>query len=99
MNIRITRRQTMALALAAAVTGLGSLNGTTAQAASYTLLNVSYDPTRELYEDVNKVFAARWKAQTGDTVEIRQSHGGSGRQARSIIDGLEADVGDRKSVV
>ena len=92
MNIRITRRQTMALALAAAVTGLGSLNGTTAQAASYTLLNVSYDPTRELYEDVNKVFAARWKAQTGDTVEIRQSHGGSGRQARSIIDGLEADV-------
>ena len=92
MNIRTTRRQTMALALAAAVTGLGSLNGTTAQAASYTLLNVSYDPTRELYEDVNKVFAARWKAQTGDTVEIRQSHGGSGRQARSIIDGLEADV-------
>ncbi len=92
MNIRTTRRQTMALALAAAVTGLGSFNGTTAQAASYTLLNVSYDPTRELYEDVNKVFAARWKAQTGDTVEIRQSHGGSGRQARSIIDGLEADV-------
>ena len=57
-----------------------------------TLLNVSYDPTRELYEDVNSAFAARWKAATGETVEIRQSHGGSGRQARSIIDGLQADV-------
>lgn len=57
-----------------------------------TLLNVSYDPTRELYEDVNREFAERWKATTGETVEIRQSHGGSGRQARSIIDGLQADV-------
>ena len=57
-----------------------------------TLLNVSYDPTRELYEDVNSAFAARWKAATGEAVEIRQSHGGSGRQARSIIDGLQADV-------
>lgn len=57
-----------------------------------TLLNVSYDPTRELYEDVNRSFAQRWQAQTGETIEIRQSHGGSGRQARSIIDGLQADV-------
>ncbi|MDX2058312.1 MAG: sulfate ABC transporter substrate-binding protein [Gemmatimonadales bacterium] len=57
-----------------------------------TLLNVSYDPTRELYTDVNKVFAAQWLARTGQTVTIRQSHGGSGKQARSVIDGLEADV-------
>jgi sulfate transport system substrate-binding protein len=57
-----------------------------------TLLNVSYDPTRELYADVNKAFGAQWKAKTGQEVQIRQSHGGSGRQARSVIDGLEADV-------
>jgi sulfate transport system substrate-binding protein len=63
-----------------------------AQAANYTLLNVSYDPTRELYEDYNKAFAAYWKTKTGDTVTINQSHGGSGKQARAIIDGLAADV-------
>jgi sulfate transport system substrate-binding protein len=63
-----------------------------AAAAPITLLNVSYDPTRELYEAVNKAFAAQWLAQTGQTVAIRQSHGGSGKQARAIIDGLEADV-------
>ncbi len=56
------------------------------------LLNVSYDPTRELYVEFNKAFAAHWKAKTGDTVTVRQSHGGSGRQARSVIDGLDADV-------
>ena len=56
------------------------------------LLNVSYDPTRELYAEVNKAFAAEWKAQTGDTLTLRASHGGSGKQARSVIDGLEADV-------
>nr|WP_295973771.1 sulfate ABC transporter substrate-binding protein [uncultured Bacillus sp.] len=56
------------------------------------LLNVSYDPTRELYEDFNKEFAAHWKEETGQTVTIKQSHGGSGSQARSVIDGLEADV-------
>jgi sulfate transport system substrate-binding protein len=61
-------------------------------AKDVNLLNVSYDPTRELYVDVNKAFAAQWKAKTGDTVSIRQSHGGSGKQARSVIDGLEADV-------
>jgi sulfate/thiosulfate transport system substrate-binding protein len=55
-------------------------------------LNVSYDPTRELYQDFNKAFAAHWKARTGGDVTIKQSHGGSGRQARSVIDGLEADV-------
>jgi sulfate transport system substrate-binding protein len=57
-----------------------------------TLLNVSYDPTRELYDDFNKAFAADWKARTGEVVSVKQSHGGSGKQARSVIDGLEADV-------
>jgi sulfate transport system substrate-binding protein len=56
------------------------------------LLNVSYDPTRELYRDVNESFARKWKADTGQDLEIRQSHGGSGKQARSVIDGLAADV-------
>ena len=64
-----------------------------ALAADATLLNASYDPTRELYGDVNKAFAAQWaKAHPGDKLTIRQSHGGSGKQARSVIDGLEADV-------
>ncbi|QIL21820.1 sulfate ABC transporter substrate-binding protein [Thermomonas sp. HDW16] len=63
-----------------------------AHAADKTLLNVSYDPTRELYDDVNRTFAAQWKQQTGETLTIRASHGGSGKQARSVIDGLEADV-------
>jgi sulfate transport system substrate-binding protein len=57
-----------------------------------SLLNVSYDPTRELYAEINPLFAAHWKQKTGQTVTIKQSHGGSGKQARSIIDGLEADV-------
>jgi sulfate/thiosulfate transport system substrate-binding protein len=57
-----------------------------------TLLNVSYDPTRELYEDFNKQFATYWKGKAGQEVKVRQSHGGSGKQARSVIDGLEADV-------
>lgn len=61
-------------------------------AADITLLNVSYDPTRELYQDFNSAFAKQWKAKTGDNVTIKQSHGGSGKQARSVIDGLEADV-------
>jgi sulfate/thiosulfate-binding protein len=61
-------------------------------AADVTLLNVSYDPTRELYQDVNAAFAKQWKAKTGDNVTIKQSHGGSGKQARGVIDGLEADV-------
>jgi len=56
------------------------------------LLNVSYDPTRELYEEVNAAFAKQWKEKTGDTVKISQSHGGSGKQGRAIIDGLDADV-------
>jgi sulfate transport system substrate-binding protein len=63
-----------------------------AAAADITLLNVSYDPTRELYQDFNGAFARQWKAKTGDSVTVKQSHGGSGKQARSVIDGLQADV-------
>jgi len=61
-------------------------------AGEITLLNVSYDPTRELYQDYNAAFAKYWKTKTGDTVKVNQSHGGSGKQARAVIDGLEADV-------
>jgi len=60
--------------------------------ADTTLLNVSYDPTRELYKAVNEAFIKEWKAKTGETVAIEQSHGGSGKQARAVIDGLQADV-------
>lgn len=63
-----------------------------ATAAELTLLNVSYDPTRELYEEFNPLFASYWQKKTGDTVKVNQSHGGSGKQARSVIDGLGADV-------
>lgn len=63
-----------------------------ATAADITLLNVSYDPTRELYQDFNAAFAKYWLAKTGDKVTVKTSHGGSGKQARSIIDGLDADV-------
>jgi sulfate transport system substrate-binding protein len=65
---------------------------TTASAADVTLLNVSYDPTRELYQDFNPAFAKYWLAKGGDKVTVKQSHGGSGKQARSVIDGLDADV-------
>lgn len=61
-------------------------------AADISLLNVSYDPTRELYQEFNQAFSKHWKASTGDTVTIKQSHGGSGKQARSVIDGIDADV-------
>ena len=78
------------LALAALIMMLAV--GPQAQAATVTLLNVSYDPTRELYVDYNAAFAKYWKAKTGQDVKINQSHGGSGKQARSVIDGLSADV-------
>ncbi|NGN41062.1 sulfate ABC transporter substrate-binding protein [Mesorhizobium sp. CGMCC 1.15528] len=68
---------------------LGSLG---LAAADTTILNVSYDPTRELYKDYNEAFAKHWKAETGETVTIQNSHGGSGKQARAVIDGLDADV-------
>ncbi len=70
----------------------GALLAGPALAADITLLNVSYDPTRELYQDYNQAFAKYWKAKTGDDVKFNQSHGGSGKQARAVIDGLEADV-------
>src|SRR6478672_6717012 len=63
-----------------------------AAAAEPALLNVSYDPTRELYRDINRAFIADWQSRTGQRVTIRQSHGGSGAQARAVMDGLEADV-------
>lgn len=70
-----------------------TVSGLTVQAqAPISLLNVSYDPTREFYAEFNQAFAKHWKARTGQDVNIKQSHGGSGRQARSIIDGLDADV-------
>ena len=68
------------------------LIGVNAYAADIELLNVSYDPTRELYQEYNPIFAKHWKAKTGDDVVIKQSHGGSGKQARAVIDGLGADV-------
>ena len=69
-----------------------ALIGGNALAADIELLNVSYDPTRELYQAFNPLFAKYWKEKTGDNVTIKQSHGGSGKQARAVIDGLEADV-------
>jgi sulfate/thiosulfate-binding protein len=85
----MTRSATLRTALVAAVL---SLAAGVAAAKEITLLNVSYDPTRELYVDFNKAFAKHWKAKTGDDVVVKQSHGGSGKQARSVIDGLDADV-------
>ena len=79
--------------IGALVLGVGLvLGGVSGAYAETTLLNVSYDPTRELYKDYNAAFAAHWKATTGEDVTVQQSHGGSGKQARSVIDGLEADV-------
>ena len=69
-----------------------ALTAMTGAVAAQTLLNVSYDPTRELYQDFNAAFIKYWKAKSGQTVAIRQSHGGSGSQARSVIDGLDGDV-------
>src|SRR6188474_1890783 len=76
------------LAIVAATTSLSL----TALAKDFKLLNVSYDPTREFYTEFNAAFARYWKEKSGDTVTIQQSHGGSGKQARSVIDGLSADV-------
>ena len=86
----IQRQRFLKTLLAAALLAVGGLAA--AQPASVTLLNVSYDPTRELYSEFNAAFAKHWKAQTGQDVTIKQSHGGSGKQARSVIDGIDADV-------
>ncbi len=84
----MTRNSTVRLIAAT----LATAAMTTISYAQVTLLNVSYDPTRELYVDLNSAFAKQWKAKTNETVTIKQSHGGSGKQARSVIDGLDADV-------
>ncbi len=76
--------RTAALAAGVAVLGVSL--------AAQTLLNASYDPTRELYQDFNAAFVKYWKAKTGQTITVKQSHGGSGAQARAVIDGLDADV-------
>ena len=86
ITLRPIRLLRPALAIAALSAGLG------VRAKSIELLNVSYDPTRELYVDYNAAFTKYWKAKTGDDVVVKQSHGGSGAQARSVIDGLQADV-------
>ncbi|MEO8296480.1 MAG: sulfate ABC transporter substrate-binding protein [Burkholderiales bacterium] len=85
------RRQALAWPLALVVLATG-LAPSLATAKDVSLLNASYDPTRELYQDYNKAFAKYWQAKTGDTLTVRASHAGSGKQARTVIDGLEADV-------
>ncbi len=84
MTTSLTRRLLLAAAATLAFAGPAL--------ADTALLNVSYDPTRELYKAINEAFAADWKAKTGETITIEQSHGGSGKQARAVIDGLKADV-------
>ena len=86
MKLHLLRRRLLVAAV------LSTLAGHLLAQTSITLLNVSYDPTRELYQDFNPLFAKYWKEKTGEVVTIRQSHGGSGKQARAVIDGLEADV-------
>ena len=76
-------------AVASAALALGALQPARAQT---TILNVSYDPTRELYQEFNAAFSKQWKAKSGESLTVKQSHGGSGKQARSVIDGLDADV-------
>ena len=68
------------------------ISATSFGAAARDFLNVSYDPTRELYEDVNKNFGKYWESRTGQKINFKQSHGGSGKQARAVIDGLDADI-------
>ncbi len=85
MTLRRSSKQFVVLATLALAAGA-------ALAKDITLLNVSYDPTRELYQEYNAAFSKHWLAKTGDKLSVKQSHGGSGKQARSVIDGLEADV-------
>jgi sulfate transport system substrate-binding protein len=90
-NLPRRRRAHSALALAVAAL-FGTAIAAPRAEAQATLLNVSYDPTRELYQDFNAAFAKHWKEKTGEALTVKQSHGGSGKQARTVIDGLEADV-------
>ena len=91
MTTSMTRRRFHGAVLATLAT-LATTSPGAARAADTTLLNVSYDPTRELYDDYNKAFLRHWQAKGGKKLSIRQSHGGSGKQARTVIDGLQADV-------
>src|SRR3954469_9721212 len=84
-----SRRSLIAAGAAAPLLGTAAY---AQDAKPITLLNVSYDPTRELYKEINAAFAAYWKGKTGEVLDIKQSHGGSGKQARAVIDGLQADV-------
>jgi sulfate/thiosulfate-binding protein len=84
--------KSLVLCIAAVALALSAGIGVAAQQAPVTILNVSYDPTRELYDDYNVVFSKYWKAKTGQSVTVQQSNGGSGKQARAVIDGLQADV-------
>ena len=90
-SVPFSRRLALAAALGALVAACapGDDRG---GGATVTILNVSYDPTRELYEEIDRAFATQWKERTGQTVTVDQSHGGSGKQARAVIDGLDADV-------
>ncbi|MFO1033316.1 MAG: sulfate ABC transporter substrate-binding protein [Hyphomicrobiales bacterium] len=88
MSLTFNRRHLLGTSLIAATLAFSAVPA----AADTALLNVSYDPTRELYKAINDAFAAEWKAKTGEVVTVNQSHGGSGKQARAVIDGLKADV-------
>src|SRR5689334_270935 len=88
----VSRRKLLAVAAGTAATPWLAAAPTFAQARPITLLNASYDPTRELYKEINAAYANYWKGKTGQVLDIKQSHGGSGKQARAVIDGLEADV-------
>lgn len=90
MTKHLSRRETLSLGFGATLAFSAGVSPATAQAIS--LLNVSYDPTRELYQEFNAAFIKHWKATAGETITIKQSHGGAAKQARSVIDGLEADV-------
>ena len=92
MRFSIRLLSVSALALASLAACSGEDGQQKAKSGTVEILNVSYDPTRELYRDINQAFAKEWQAKTGQKVTFRMSHGGSGKQSRAVIDGLEADV-------
>src|SRR6185436_11487274 len=94
MFSRLIFSSSLTVLLLGAIAGCNSATSASSPAGKkpVTLLNVSYDPTREFYQEFNASFAQNWEQQTGQSVTIEQSHGGSGKQARAVIDGLEADV-------
>jgi len=89
---RVVRRTVFIGAVAACAATLGACSGSKSSGNAVELTNVSYDPTRELYQAINPAFAGAWKQKTGQNVTFRMSHAGSGKQSRAIIDGLDADV-------